>query len=342
MPWKKYSDDYYERRAVIHEVKVKSFDPATGVAVVEWRFDLKMGGEVRPWKLTDPEVRHQLGLNPPPGFENAVEGYRYELPAIVTWYGVPQKAPNMSVELDPGCPREPVKVASAGPRAGFALLAQGEKYVAEVGKPYTATARFKLAGPVPGQTVVPPFDVAVAGLHQVGDAWYPARLEYAGGDGEVRRQAGLEPWVPIIPADVEVHVVHFNRENNEVLAKFNWTANAKTRTLAAVINYTYPEENPVPCLEILYPEGESGEEYGDNVAVVPIEVKAPPDFSVALDKDQYEADPGDKVTIRATFKMATRSLRPRSWPPSTSWATMSTRWSSSPLTRRTPSPPTAP
>ncbi|MBC7105851.1 MAG: hypothetical protein H5T97_07915, partial [Firmicutes bacterium] len=47
MRWDKFRD-YYERRALIHEVSVKSFDAATGRAVVEWRFDLEPGGDFDP------------------------------------------------------------------------------------------------------------------------------------------------------------------------------------------------------------------------------------------------------------------------------------------------------
>lgn len=281
LTWEQFRD-YYERRAVIHEVKLKSFDAATGRAVVEWRFDLNTGGSEKPWPLTDPEIRRQLRIKPPPGFEDSVEGYRYELPVIITWYGVKRLAPNFSVELDPGCPKDE----------------QGS-YVAEAGKTYTATVKFRAGDPVAGQDS-PPYDVVVAGVHQLaGNRFYPASLRYVSGDGKISSQQGLEPE---IPEDVTVHLVTFNRENAEVVAEFSWTARADTKQLAAVINYKWPRTDPLPYTMTFYREGEAGDQYGDNVAVVPIKVLAPPDLYVkSLNPGTSEVEQGRKYAATVVY-----------------------------------------
>lgn len=234
-------------------------------------------------------------------FAQMAEGYIYWVPYIVEVYGTPKgkpKAPNFSVELDPGCPTEPAQVADAGP--GAWRFAQHRQYYAVPGKTYTATAKFRVGSPVPGQ-VPPPFDVIVAGMHKVGSNWYPASLEYAGGNGDVKRQQGFEPEIPIIPADVTVHFVTFNAENSEVEARFSWTAQENTKALGAVINLDYPEDDPLPFTFTFYAEGETGTDYGDNAAVVPVTVLAPDLYVRSLDPGTDGVEPGKRYDGRATF-----------------------------------------
>jgi len=222
---------------------------------------------------------------PAGGISKMAEGWNYWLPYIVEIYGTPKekpKAPNFSVELDPGCPQ-----------------VNGE-YTAVPGQKYTALVKFRVDKPVKNQTAWPPFDVVVAGLHQVGSTWWPASLDYIAGPGSIEQENGLEPWIPIIPADVQIHLLTFNTENTEVVGTFEWTANRDTQALAADINLGYPEDNPLPYTLTFYAEGEAGNLYADNVQVVPIKVIVP-DMYTRISTGATETNPGQAYTGTVTY-----------------------------------------
>lgn len=101
IPWEGIKSDYLTHLPDNLSVWKSSEDLSQGKVTVGWTLDIS------PWNtaldLTDANVRAQLGLDQRQ-FEKLAHGYRWYLPVLITWYGVPKKpAPDMYVKaLDPG------------------------------------------------------------------------------------------------------------------------------------------------------------------------------------------------------------------------------------------------
>lgn len=300
--WDDYNNKWYKHRAEITGIEADQSAVADGKSKVTWTLNLTTPEE-RPYNIKDPVIRAQLGLPGDPRLNDVSEGYRYMLPAIIVWYGVPKHkpiSPNLSVTyFDPGVPVE------------------GDAYVAEAGKTYTATVRFKvgeIAGDRPEGVNYPPYSPVVAAAHKVGGTYYQARIA---GDKIIESDG----YWPAIPQGTTVYSANFERDGEEITARFDWTAeDAPETTLAVAINKDYPDR-PDNLPYTLWRYGEVYPElnpddpgywaaldphspvYQDNVAEVSVRIERQPlpDFYVAdLDPGTQRTEPGGRYTASFT------------------------------------------
>ncbi len=151
MNWEAFNRNYlkYLPKNLTAQIAT-SLNLNTGTASVQWGLDLielNQGGTL---DLKDPENRKYIGYEPA-DIGNMVEGWRWYLPAIITWYGVPKQViqpPDFSVTLD---------------RYEFQKMNPGDKI--------TLTATYKLNANHPQ-----PERAKLGALHVVG-ASYPVVLE---------------------------------------------------------------------------------------------------------------------------------------------------------------------
>ncbi|HBT19939.1 MAG TPA: hypothetical protein DEA47_00985 [Peptococcaceae bacterium] len=80
-------------------------DPERGKAEVTWSFTLHENPRKWALDLTDGTVRRVFGLKDPPYpvWTEENQGWRWVMPAVLLWYGIPKKLPDLYVaDLDPG------------------------------------------------------------------------------------------------------------------------------------------------------------------------------------------------------------------------------------------------
>lgn len=269
-----------------------------------------------------------IPMNLPSGasFSEMAAGYIYWVPYIVEVYGTPDivRTPDFSVKsFDPGCPKEPVQTASSDPGV-IGLLAQSESYVAVPGEKYTATVVFRAeATEIDPETVFPAI-ASVAGLHKVGNVWYPSELRAV----DVPEKAFFLDRREYGGIGVSDYEIYFGDNGLEVKVEFDWTAeNAPETTLAVAINTNYPPEDPVitpvwwedvsmelpmgtefdPSMihkvaQINYTwEGYSLPSHNNNLATVTVKMGAPDLYVKSLNPGTSETEPGMKYNGVVTF-----------------------------------------
>ncbi len=96
--WKKFKRNYLTKTPANYSVAKAGENLDEGKVTAQWTFDL-----APEWlDLKDPTVREQLGMDEK-SFSNMAQGWRWYLPVLVTWYGVPEKVsqpPDFSVTFD--------------------------------------------------------------------------------------------------------------------------------------------------------------------------------------------------------------------------------------------------
>ncbi|WP_027365742.1 hypothetical protein [Desulfotruncus alcoholivorax] len=110
--------------------KIADQNLPAGTASVQWGLDLPSNPIYNALDIKDLKNRQYIGYEPA-NIGSMVEGWRWYLPAIITWYGIPKTQINLvASSIDPGVPDE-----------------------AEPGKTYTGTVKFKYFGTTPLENV---------------------------------------------------------------------------------------------------------------------------------------------------------------------------------------------
>ncbi|AEG14449.1 hypothetical protein Desku_0849 [Desulfofundulus kuznetsovii DSM 6115] len=100
MSWNWFHFWYLDHLPHNLSAKIASQDLAAGKAAVQWTLNLAPLSNAL--NLKDPENRRYIGYEPG-NFGELVEGWRWYLPAIITWYGVPKQQTDLvAVSIDPG------------------------------------------------------------------------------------------------------------------------------------------------------------------------------------------------------------------------------------------------
>ncbi|WP_449241489.1 CARDB domain-containing protein [Desulfoscipio gibsoniae] len=90
MSWKDFKFHYLKYLPQNLSVQVTSQDMTAGQATVKWGLDLIEQNQGGTLDLKKSENRQYIGYEPD-DFGSLVEGWRWYLPAIITWYGVPKQ-----------------------------------------------------------------------------------------------------------------------------------------------------------------------------------------------------------------------------------------------------------
>lgn len=157
-------------------------------------------------------------------------------------------------------------------------------YAAEPFTTYTATITFGVNAD--NQWIKRPpanIPIFIGAAHQIRDTHYKANMVYQSGPGSIGGLKSAYPWGA--PAGYKYQTVTFNANKSEIVATFQWTAQQESKLLTAGINAW-------PGYGYLY-EGDTGLEYSDNVARVPITIKEIPDAyvqSISPGTDRPEPD----------------------------------------------------
>jgi len=145
--WRKFHRDYLRKTPTNYSFAKASENLAEGKLTAQWTFDL-----APEWlDIKDPTVREQLGMDEK-SFSNMAQGWRWYLPVLITWYGIPEKvsqSPDFSVTFD--------------------------RHVIDNGNPgdeVELTATYKL-----NESHNKPGTAKLAAFHAVGEGEYPLALE---------------------------------------------------------------------------------------------------------------------------------------------------------------------
>jgi len=145
--WKIFKQDYLAKTPTNYSVAKAGENLDEGKVTAQWTFDL-----APEWlDLKDPTVREQLGMDEK-SFSNMAQGWRWYLPVLITWYGVPEKVlhpPDFSVTFD----RHVIDNANPGDKVEL-------------------IATYKL-----NESHDQPETAKLAALHAVGEGEYPLALE---------------------------------------------------------------------------------------------------------------------------------------------------------------------
>ncbi|WP_031518175.1 hypothetical protein [Desulfofalx alkaliphila] len=198
MPMQKFHEYYLAYLPQNLTVQVTSQDLAAGSATVQWGLDLVPLTSAL--NIKDEENRRYIGYEPA-NISNLVEGWRWYLPGIITWYGVPVDGVyDFSVELD---------------EQWFGDIAPGTKIASKV--------RFKLNEDAPG-----PAAARLSLVHHVNGTDYnivlnPAEDVYQPGEVKEYTYSFTAQSVDseIITTIEPVVVTDPNLENNEDRAYVN-------------------------------------------------------------------------------------------------------------------------
>lgn len=125
--WEGFKPDYYNYRAIPLKTSIFSKDLTKGTATVQFLFDLAPDKNA----IDRKSVRFEGDNNQ--AIDAAAEGWRWYLPAIITWYGIPKE------QSAPDLPDAYVKEIKTTARE------------TEPGKVYTATVTYGLKGPYEGK-----------------------------------------------------------------------------------------------------------------------------------------------------------------------------------------------
>ena len=103
MPWYDFNIWYNYYLADIHKADAKLINADQGRAEVTWDIILKTPVEINAVDLVNEKNRDYLGL-PASLFTDLNEGYRWYMPGIIEWYGIPKEGgPDLYVgSIDPG------------------------------------------------------------------------------------------------------------------------------------------------------------------------------------------------------------------------------------------------
>ncbi|AEG14567.1 hypothetical protein Desku_0972 [Desulfofundulus kuznetsovii DSM 6115] len=147
MSWNWFHFWYLDHLPHNLSVKIASQDLVAGKAAVKWALDLAPLSNAL--NLKDSENRRYIGYEPG-NFGELVEGWRWYLPAIITWYGVPkqQQLPDFYAKISP-------KQSKGKP---------GEEMT------FTVTFGLKPDFPYPSEAILRAF-------HVVGDRKFPVTLK---------------------------------------------------------------------------------------------------------------------------------------------------------------------
>lgn len=124
--WKYFKVNYHRYRAMPLKTSISTKDLAKGTATVQFLFDLAPQDNA----IDRKSVRFEGDNNQ--AIDAAAEGWRWYLPAIITWYGIPKEQP--AADLPDAYVKEIKTTATE----------------TEAGKTYNATVTYGLKGPYEG------------------------------------------------------------------------------------------------------------------------------------------------------------------------------------------------
>lgn len=193
--------------------------------------------------------------------------------------------PNLSVKsLIPGTPIDVDKTT------GQAV------YMATPGRTYEATVVFKIESMQKGELEWPLAPSFVTAMHQVTTGHYMAQLQRVSGNGQISK---IQSRYPHLATNGQSIV--FNQKDDEIVAKFKWTAQKNTKNLVAVINDNFFADAPVYCKRLHW-EGLTGTQFEDNLKSVPI--KLPPDLSVkTITSSTKTTDAGEHYVGHVSYSL---------------------------------------
>jgi|GEM_PF-3242209 len=332
--WEQYRTITYSHRAIpAGPLKASQDQIRDGKTTVTWDVVLDMAEHgIHAYNMKNAATREMFNVGTGQ-FADAAEGYRYMLPAIIKWYGVPKSEtplPNLKVKsIDPGTGQSfnrPVAMTEGTLTALAGEPGTEKVYQAEAGKTYTATVTFAI-DPISQEVLDQTFlnygtieellaeqevPAPAALIIEKEDARQRVDLAHKDGPGRIVKTRDL--WTPN-GYKGDLNLVSFLQAGAEVKATASWTAQPDMKSLAAVINWFYPMDDPEPYVMPLYMEAlPSGQDSAifDNVLVVPIEVTAPPkpepepepepkmmDLEALINFDGIKLDmaPGEKQTL---------------------------------------------
>jgi hypothetical protein len=91
--WKYFKSKYIRKTPNNYSVAKAGENLDEGKVTAQWKFDLAP----KSLNLKDPTVREQLGMDEK-DFSNLAQGWRWYLPVLITWYGMPQ-APQDNLDV---------------------------------------------------------------------------------------------------------------------------------------------------------------------------------------------------------------------------------------------------
>ncbi|SFR14972.1 hypothetical protein [Desulfoscipio geothermicus] len=187
--WEIFYKDFLRYIPANYSVTKTGENLAEGKVTTQWTFDL----EPELLDLKDPTVRESLGMDEK-DFSNMAQGWRWYLPVLITWYGVPVE-PEPSVAsgryLFDGCfhdiPKEEgnkyTTYVIRAPMIGPIPVADEWPYV------YKARLRVYLIGPYPAEKMM---GVEISGVDLPSSGEFPKKVLF---DSEVSFTKQNQAWV---------------------------------------------------------------------------------------------------------------------------------------------------
>jgi len=103
MSWEEFEYWYNGFQPTVHGIKAELVDAKKGKAKMIWDITLKTPANVYAVDIKDKRNRQLLGIDPKVKISEMTQGWRYFMPAVLNWYGIPKELPDLYVaDLDPG------------------------------------------------------------------------------------------------------------------------------------------------------------------------------------------------------------------------------------------------